>query len=175
MTQTKTFTVGKSDTTTIVITDSATTTSTVVIGASATVHITATSTVDKQSSSVYINPFTITGIVVAPVSTLQSLLPTSAQTDPAAACFIQPRYSACYSTPAWWSTIPGDSQSYFSSINSANTAACTACAAMGQNSNNLSIGAKAGIGIGAAIGAASVAALGKNPSVDCFLSDLPMS
>jgi hypothetical protein len=166
VTQTAMFTAGASVTTNIVVTNIVTTTSTVAIGASATVHITTTSTVaSSQADSSQNNPFTTTGPVPPALSTLRAFVPSTAQTDPTAACFVQPSYSACYSTPAWWSTIPADSQSYFSSVNSANNAACTACPGAGGKSNNLSTGAKAGIGVGVAVGAVGAAVLGKNSGI----------
>jgi hypothetical protein len=165
VTQTATITAAASVTNIVVVTISATTTSTVVVGAQTTVHITSTSKTTKgasaeaQSPGDPTNPFTVTGPVAPALSTLRALVPSSAQTDPAAGCFVQQSYSACYTTPSWWSTIPNDSQSYFSSVNSANNAACTSCPTMGGEGNTLSTGAKAGIGIGAVAGVAALAAL----------------
>ncbi|KAF2664286.1 hypothetical protein BT63DRAFT_105389 [Microthyrium microscopicum] len=178
-TQTSTYVAGASVTTTLVVTAYATVTSTVVVGAQTTVHVKTTSTTTtsakataaakstsgnaqaaggQSNSGQTTNPFTVTGPVAPALSTLRALVPASAQTDPTAACFIQSSYSACYATPTWWSSLPGDSQTYFSSVNSANNAACTSCPASG-GSAGLSTGAKAGIGVGAVAGVAGIAAL----------------
>lgn len=137
------------------------------VGAQTTVHIVLTTTVAKSitsgSSTIsststtttpQLNPFTIQGPVAPALSTLRNLVPSSVQTDPTGACFVQQAYSACYTTPTWWSTIPPDSQTYFSSANAANNAACTSCSKPG-----LTTGAKAGIGVGVGVGVAALAGL----------------
>lgn len=92
----------------------------------------------------------------AALSELQSLVPVTAQQDSAAACFLLTSYSTCYTTPTWYTSLDSGAQSYFSSVNAANTAACTSCASSTSHSDHLSAGAKAGIGVGAAAGAVAL-------------------
>lgn len=83
------------------------------------------------------------------VAALRTLVPSSVQTDPSGACFLQT--SVCQATPSWWSSVPTDAKSYYSSAYSANIATCTSCplglsgTIIKEQSSNLSTGAKAGI------------------------------
>lgn len=90
---------------------------------------------------------------------LQTGIPVSAQYNAAAACFLNNSYTSFYSTPSWYTALPASAQSYFSSINSGNTIACTAEKGSGSGSSKLSAGAKAGIAIGAIVAAAVIGLL----------------
>lgn len=90
---------------------------------------------------------------------LATAIPASARTESSDACFVNTPYSY-YSTPTWYSTLPTQAQSYYSSVNQGNTAACTlspagAAALAGAHSTHhgLSGGAIAGIVIGAIVAA----------------------
>lgn len=90
---------------------------------------------------------------------LATAIPASARTESSDACFVNTPYSY-YSTPTWYSTLPTQAQSYYSSVNQGNTAACTlspagAAALAGSHSTHhgLSGGAIAGIVIGAIVAA----------------------
>lgn len=93
------------------------------------------------------------------LSDLQSGVPTTAQADPAAACFLNTSYTAFYSTPAWYTALPVSAQSYFSSLNAGNVTACTASPLPGTQNSGLSPGAEGGIAVGAIAGAALVGLL----------------
>jgi hypothetical protein len=94
------------------------------------------------------------------LSILQSGVPSSAQDNAAAACFLNRSYTAFYSTPSWYSDLPSSAQSYFSSLNAGNVAACSSAAGADSDTSKgsgLSTGAKAGIAVGAIAGVAIVA------------------
>ena len=54
-----------------------------------------------------------------PLVVLQTAVPTSAQLEPDAACFLQSQYAPYYSTPSWYTSLPTAAQSYYSSVNMA--------------------------------------------------------
>ncbi|VUC36348.1 unnamed protein product [Clonostachys rosea] len=58
---------------------------------------------------------------------LQTAIPTSAQTDPEARCFLMSGHATQYTTPAWYTTLPSDLQSYYASatVEASATAQCT--------------------------------------------------
>jgi hypothetical protein len=86
---------------------------------------------------------------------LQTAVPQSVQSDLAGACFLNTAYTT-YTTPYWYTVMPSNAQSYFSSVNAENTAACIAPYGGGSG---LSPGAKAGIGVGVAVGLAGLGGL----------------
>ncbi|KAF4625679.1 hypothetical protein G7Y89_g12483 [Cudoniella acicularis] len=96
----------------------------------------------------------------AALAILQTAVPSSIRTNPTAACFLSSPYTSYYTTPAWYTSLPSNAQSYFSSVNiAANvTGVCTAPQnETGQNS--LSPGTKAGIAVGSIAGAGVVVAV----------------
>lgn len=86
---------------------------------------------------------------------LQTAVPQSVQSDAAGACFLNTAYTT-YTTPSWYTVMPSNAQSYFASVNAENTAACVANNGGGSA---LSPGAKAGIGVGVAVGLAGLGGL----------------
>ncbi|PMD31605.1 hypothetical protein L207DRAFT_572798 [Hyaloscypha variabilis F] len=91
-----------------------------------------------------------------PLSELNAGVPPSAKADLAAACFLSTQFSCYYTTPAWYTSLPSDAQSYYSSTNSVadHSAFCTSTAIINPQCNStsphasLSPGAKGGIGVG---------------------------
>lgn len=114
------------------------------------------------SESVITGKSAATTALTAPLSTsllsiLQTAIPVTAQTDPLAACFLVSAHSTQFTTPDWYTSLPSNAASYFSSLN-AGAAATVSCAPSNTSSTgpSLSPGAKGGIGVGAATGAGIV-------------------
>uniref|UniRef100_A0A0B7JQC1 Uncharacterized protein n=1 Tax=Bionectria ochroleuca TaxID=29856 RepID=A0A0B7JQC1_BIOOC len=53
------------------------------------------------------------------LSIIQTAVPAVAQTDPASACFLSADRDSVYTTPGWYSGLPSQAQSYFSSVHAA--------------------------------------------------------
>ena len=72
-----------------------------------------------------------------PLSELNAGVPPSAKADPAAACFLSTQFSCYYTTPAWYTSLPSDAQSYYSSTNSVadHSAFCTSTAIINPQCN----------------------------------------
>ena len=92
------------------------------------------------------------------LAVLQDAVPATAQSDAAGACFLFTQYTSAYTTPAWYTGLETDVQSYFSSANAQNTAACSP-SPMSNQSVGLSSGAKGGIAGGAIAAAALLGGL----------------
>lgn len=92
------------------------------------------------------------------VSYIQTAIPSEVRSQSSYACFVNSQYDY-YSTPSWYTSLPPEVQSYYSSVNQDNTAACTspgpsstATSTQAQQSSTgggLSTGAKVGIALGA--------------------------
>ncbi|KAE8454599.1 hypothetical protein EG329_000222 [Mollisiaceae sp. DMI_Dod_QoI] len=101
-----------------------------------------------------------------PTSELLIDIPSSAQTDPAAACFLSTQYAPYYTTPTWYQSLDPAAQSlYSSSVAASATNSSAICTATGtinpaDSHSGLSTGAKAGVAVGSIVGAAALAALG---------------
>ncbi|KAF2113061.1 hypothetical protein BDV96DRAFT_648678 [Lophiotrema nucula] len=89
----------------------------------------------------------------------ETALPAAATTDPTAACFLASSYSAFYSTPTWYSTLPSAEQSYYAAANAQNPAACKGNTTTPASGGGMSAGARAGAGVGSAAGVAALPAL----------------
>jgi hypothetical protein len=97
------------------------------------------------------------------LSIIQTAVPAVAQTDPASACFLSADRDSVYTTPGWYSGLPSQAQSYFSSVHAASASGgyCTADAASGGSGHgsSLSTGAIVGAVIGSIAGALILAGL----------------
>jgi hypothetical protein len=101
------------------------------------------------------------------LSELNAGVPPSAKANPAAACFLSTQFSCYYTTPAWYTSLPSDAQSYYSSTNSVadHSAFCTSTAIINPQCNgtsphaSLSPGAKGGIGVGVVAGVVGIVGL----------------
>ncbi|VUC32040.1 unnamed protein product [Clonostachys rosea] len=97
------------------------------------------------------------------LSIIQTAVPAEAQTDPASACFLSTDHNSVYTTPDWYSGLPSQAQSYFSSVHAtaASNGYCTADAASdgSSHSSSLSTGAIVGAVIGSIAGALILAGL----------------
>ncbi|KAK7219681.1 hypothetical protein V2G26_007684 [Clonostachys chloroleuca] len=91
---------------------------------SITTHPTTTSSSSISTDTSLIATTTIEQDLAA---ILQTAIPTSAQTDPEARCFLLSGHASQYTTPSWYTTLPGDLQSYYASatIEASATSHCT--------------------------------------------------
>ncbi|CAG9993139.1 unnamed protein product [Clonostachys byssicola] len=121
---------------------------------------TTTSLLSTSSSSIS----TDTSLIVTTTMTqdlaaiLQTAIPNSAQTDPEARCFLLSGHASQYTTPSWYTTLPGELQSYYASatVEASATAHCTPTNALPKATSQES-GVPAPI-VGAVIGGAAFVA-----------------
>ncbi|CAG9949160.1 unnamed protein product [Clonostachys rosea f. rosea IK726] len=87
---------------------------------------------------------------------IRTAIPTSAQTEPTAPCFLTATGDSVYTTPDWYTALPSELQSYYSSVNvgASLSSYCTAAptspgGSHGTPGSSLSKGGKVGVAVGA--------------------------
>ncbi|KAJ9614213.1 Cell wall integrity and stress response component 4 [Cladophialophora chaetospira] len=159
------FNLGRAASATIQLSTAAVSLSSIVAGSTTTVSTyTVPLTTPATSSSTGSSTSTSTGTstnIVAIQQYIQSALSTQSGPDATDACFLN-EGNTLYTSPSWYQHAPTQVQSYFSSTHQDTSATCAALAdtLFGSHSHHgLSKGAKAGIIVGAILGALLIAGI----------------